>query len=195
LYGTVAGLGTHEVWAQVTRGDNEVLYTGGTRPAFLAHLNNFWQVSRSTYVQLGGTIALGSNPDDTLGSLRTRVGGIDARITWRPPAQAKYREWTLRGEVLALRQEYAGVGDTKRAGYVGTTYKLGSRWIAGVRYDYVEDPAGGIVRQVVPSLSMWQSEWVRLHAEWQHRRDAAGNTNLLALQAVWSIGPHKHEIY
>jgi len=195
LYGSLSGLGTHEFWAQVTKGDNDVLFTGGGRPAFLAHLNNFWQVSRSTYVQLGATVMLGSNPDDTLGPLRTRVGGIDARFTWRPPAQAKYREWTVRGEVLALRQEYGGVGDTRLAGYVGTTYKLGARWIAGVRVDYVEDPAGGIVRQLVPSLTIWQSEWVKLHAEWQHRRDAAGTANLLALQAVWSIGPHKHETY
>jgi hypothetical protein len=195
LYGSLSGLGTHEVWAQVTKGDNDVLFTGGGRPAFLAHLNNFWQVSRSSYVQLGATLMLGSNPDDTLGALRTRVGGIDARFTWRPPAAAKYREWTLRGELLALRQEYAGAGDTKLAGYVGTTYKLGARWIAGMRYDYVEDPAGGIIRQLVPSLTIWQSEWVRLHAEWLHRRDPSGNANLLALQAVWSIGPHKHEIY
>src|SRR5204863_237861 len=106
----------------------------------------------------------GTDPDT---SLRTKVGGIDFRFTWRPPAQGLYREWTLRGELYALRKEYSGSGTTRLGWYAGTTYKLGQRLIAGARYDYVEDPLSGLItRQVIPSLTLWESEWVELLAQY-----------------------------
>src|SRR5205823_2077017 len=86
----------------------------------------FGELKRSTYAQLGGTALYGTDPDS---SLRTKVGGIDFRLTWRPPAEALYREWTLRGELYALRKEYGGAGTTRLGWYAGTTYKLGQRWI------------------------------------------------------------------
>lgn len=195
LYRAFAGLGTHELYAQVTAGSNDALFDGGNRPAYLVHLNNFWQLSRSTYLQLGATGVYGTNPDT---ALKSRMGGVDVRFTWRPPERALYRDWTLRGELYALEKERAGTGDTRLGGYVGTTYRLGRSWIAGVRYDYVEAPEGlnEITRQVVPTLTWWQSEWVFLRAEFASRLTPAGaDRNRLLIQAVWSIGPHKHETY
>src|SRR5256886_14855906 len=88
-------------------------------------------------MQVGATGLYGTNPDS---SLRTKVGGLDFRLTWRPPARAVYREWTLRAELYALRKEYAGAGATHLGWYAGTTYKLGQPWIAGGRYGYAEGP-------------------------------------------------------
>ena len=195
LYHAFGGLGVHELTAQLTRSESDgELFGGSGRPTYLVHLLNFWQLTRSTYAQLGGTALYGTDPDS---SLRTKVGGIDFRLTWRPPAEALYREWTLRGELYALRKEYAGAGTTRLGWYAGTTYKLGQRWIAGARYDYVEDPLSGVItRQVIPSLTLWQSEWVELRAQYTWAKTAALNTtNQFALQAVWAIGPHKHETY
>jgi len=195
LYRAFGGLGTHELMAQVTRSGSDVeLFGNGGRPTYLAHLLNFWQLGRATYMQIGGTALYGTNPDS---ALRTRVGGVEFRLTWRPPARALYREWTVRGELLALQKEVAGAGPTRLGGYLGTTYKLNQRFIAGVRYDYVESPQfGEITRQVIPSLTMWQSEWVFLRAQYQWQRVAnATATHQIALQAVWAIGPHKHETY
>lgn len=195
FYRAFAGLGTHELTAQVTRSasDGELFGRGG-RPSYLVHLLNFWQLSQSTYLQLGGTGLLGQNPDSTL---QTAVGGLDVRLTWRPPARALYRDWTLRAELFALRKRTAGSGPTRLGGYLGTTYRLDRRFIAGVRYDYVEEPTTGVVaRQLVPSLTMWQSEWVYLRAQYTWRKTAlADATHEIAVQAVWAIGPHKHEIY
>ncbi len=69
--------------------------------------------------------------------------------------------------------------------------------IAGLRYDYVEQPDGsGIVRELIPSLTLWESEWVYLRAQYTYTRDVfAATSNQIALQAVWAIGPHKHETY
>ena len=194
LYRAFGGLGTHEVTAQVTRSETDSLFGGSGRPSYLVHLLNFWQLTRSTYMQLGGTGLYGTNPGQ---SLRTKVGGVDFRLTWRPPARALYREWTLRGELLALKKEVAGTGPSRLGGYVSSTFKLNQRFILGARYDYVESPDFGVItRQAIPSLTMWQSEWVFLRAQYQWQRVANGPTNQqFALQAVWAIGPHKHETY
>jgi len=195
LYRAFGGLGVHELTAQLTRSASDgELFGGGGRPTYLVHLLNFWQLTHSAYMQLGGTGLYGTNPDS---SLRTKVGGIDFRLTWRPPAEALYREWTLRGELYALRKESAGAGTTRLGWYAGTTYKLGRRWIAGARYDYVEDPLSGVItRQAIPSLTLWQSEWVELRAQYTWAKTAGLDaTNQFALQAVWAIGPHKHETY
>src|SRR2546425_415482 len=194
LYRAFGGLGTHELTAQVTRSSTDALFGGSGRPTYLLHLLNFWQLTRSAYMQIGATGLYGTNPDS---SLRTRVGGLDFRVTWRPPARALYREWTLRAELYALRKEYAGAGATHLGWYVGTTYKLGQRWIAGARYDYVEDPlSGAVTRQIIPSLTLWESEWVELRAQYTWARPAgSAATSQLAFQAVWAIAPHKHESY
>src|SRR2546425_12811755 len=55
LYRAFGGLGTHEVTAQVTRSETDSLFGGSGRPSYLVHLLNFWQLTPSTYKQLGGT--------------------------------------------------------------------------------------------------------------------------------------------
>ncbi len=96
----------------------------------------------------------------------------------------------------------AGVGETRYGGYVSTEYQLSRRLFAGARVDYVEplDTADPATWAIVPRLRWWQSEWVYLQAEWQRTsvplaggmRDTADR---FVLQAVWAIGPHKHETY
>src|SRR2546425_3967085 len=195
LYRAFGGFGTHEVTAQVTRSESDSeLFGGGRRPSYLVHLLNFYQLSHSTYMQLGGTVLYGGNSS---AAFKTTVGGLDFRLTWRPPARALYREWTLRGELLALRQRVAGVGPTRVGGYVSTTYKLNQRVILGTAFNYVEDPGSGrVTRQVIPSLTWWESEWVFLRAQYRYEKTPlASATNQIAFQAVWAIGPHKHETY
>lgn len=195
LYRAFGGLGTHELTLQATESESDAeLFGNSGRPTFLGHLLNFWQLSHSTYMQLGFSGLYGTNPDS---SLRTGVGGLDFRLTWRPPLRALYREWTLRGELLALHKQIGGSGPTRLGGYVSSTYKLDQRWIAGVRYDYVESPEfGQITQQIIPSLTMWQSEWVFLRGQYRWEKVAGATaTSQFAVQAVWAIGPHKHETY
>jgi hypothetical protein len=194
LYRAFGGLGTHEVTLQVTRSASDELFGNHGRPTYLAHLLNFWQLNRSTYMQLGSSILYGTRPDT---ALRTSVAGLDFRLTWRPPSRALYREWTVRGELLAFRQQIAGIGPTRLGGYVSSTYKMGQRWIAGLAYNYVESPEfGDITRQIIPSLTLWESEWVFLRGQYRwEKAPGLTATNQLAFQAVWAIGPHKHETY
>src|SRR5437667_1814847 len=87
LYRAFGGLGTHELTVQATRSASDAeLFGGAGRPTYLVHLLNFWQLSPSTYAQLGGTALYGTDPDS---SLRTQVGGPEFRLTWQPPAEAQ----------------------------------------------------------------------------------------------------------
>jgi hypothetical protein len=195
LYHAFGGLGTQELTAQVTRSASDAeLFGGGGRPTYLLHLLNFWQLTPSTYLQLGGTGLYGSNPDS---ALHTKVGGLEFRLTWRPPAQALYRNVTVRGELYALRREVAGVGRTHLGWYLDGTYRLDQRWILGVHYDYVEHPdTARITRQIIPSLTLWESEWVELRGQYTWAKTTGLTAqHQFALQAVWAIGPHKHETY
>lgn len=197
LYRAFGWWGTAEVTGQATLSSSgNALFAGGSRLSYLGHLLNFWQLSRSTYFQLGGTGLYGTNPDS---SLKTTVWGGEFRLTWRPPQEALYKEWTLRGEILAERHQFSGLGPWRTGFYIGTTYKLNQRFIAGVRYDNVQDTTAATfltTQQVVPSLTLWQSEWVFLRAEYRWQKIASATpANQVALQIVWAIGPHKHETY
>ena len=70
---------------------------------------------------------------------------------------------------------------------------------AGVRYDRAEDPLSPNEYQwgVVPYLTWWQSEFVRLRAEYGYlENDTTGESDdQFTLQLTWAAGPHKHETY
>jgi hypothetical protein len=187
--------GTFEWYGQVTRGDNTTMFAAGNRPAYLSQLSGFWQFSRATYAQLSVTGIYGTNPDT---SLKTAVGAVAARFTWRPPEEAKYKEFTIRSEVFSFRRRIAGSGPTRTGGYVDATWKLSSRFIAGIRGDWVQPPLplGGHEWQVIPTLMFWESEFVFLRAQWTHHRDVLNTTtDRFGLQVVWAMGPHKHELF
>ena len=193
--------GTFEWYGQVTRGDNPTLFAAGNRPSFLSQLSGFWQFSRSTYGQLSVTGLYGTNPDV---NLRTAVGALAARFTWRPPEEARYRELTLRSEVFVFHRDTAGAGPVRLGGYAGATLKLSGRFVLGVRGDWVEPPAplNGHEWQVVPTLTFWQSEFVYLRLQWTHHHGAytgvlptTVTSDRIGLQVVWAMGPHKHELF
>lgn len=203
LYWTVpvggGAIGTWELWGQATLASNEALYADGNRIAGLGHVNAFWALSPAMFFQLGGTVLGGSNPDS---SLTSTVFGADFRLTWRPPARALYRSFTLRGEGYVNRRTVMGVTTRYTGAYVGAQYQLSRRLFAGARFDWVEPLAvpDRHTWAIVPALTWWQSEWVYLRLEWQHQRDAldaaaTDTRNRILLQTVWAIGPHKHEHY
>ncbi len=194
------GGATHEVWAELTVGGNELLFNDGNRLSFLGHINNFWQLGSASFVQLGLTGMYGENPDEELDS---RVLGADFRYTWRPPGRELYRSFTVRGEVYGVRKRFDGEGDTRLGWYLGAEYQLGRGWFAGARFDHVErlqGTAGTHDWAIVPHLTWFQSEWVHLRVEWQHQSspdvtESRETSDRFLVQVVWAVGPHKHEIY
>jgi hypothetical protein len=187
--------GTHEIWVQGTTAESEALYADGRQPTLLFRLQNFWQLSRSTYAQLGAT-GTGGNNDDA--GLRSRLAGVDFRLTYRPPATGTRREITLRAEGYRLHATELGTTTNRYGTFVDLNAKLTRRWVLGTRYDWVEAPRGPSDTEwrLTPSVTWWQSEFVYLRLEGEHRHsDLEGGRNMLSLQAVWAMGPHKHETY
>lgn len=187
--------GTHEIYLQGTTAESQPLYAGGRQPTLLGRLLNFWQLSRSSYAQLGFTAAGGNNSDSTL---QSRLLGLDLRYTYRPPEAATRRDITVRAEGYRLHASEAGSVTNRYGAFVDLQARVSRRWILGARYDWVEAPRGPEDTQwaITPTLTWWQSEFVYLRLEGQHRRgDLIGSQNLLTFQAVWAVGPHKHETY
>jgi hypothetical protein len=193
--------GAYELTLQATTGGNEVLEVGGTRPALTGQLLGFWQLTRSTYAQVSLSGRVSGNPDT---ALTTTLGVAAARFSWRPPDRALQREFTVRGELWALRRRFAlaapdAFDRTRLGGFVSATWRLDRRWILGLRGDRAQSPdPGTLVTEwaVTPTLTWWQSEFVFVRAGYEHARSpAGGTTGRLTLQAVFAMGPHKHELF
>jgi hypothetical protein len=187
--------GTHEIWVQGTTAESDPLFAGGRQPTLLLRLQNFWQLSRSTYAQLGLT-GVGGNNDDQ--DLRSRLAGLDFRLTYRPPQAGTRRDVTLRAEGYRLHATEIGTTTNRYGAFVDLNARTSRRWVLGARYDWVEAPRGPSDTEwrITPSITWWESEFVYLRLEGEHRdSDLEGAHNMLSLQAVWAMGPHKHETY
>ncbi len=188
----------NQVVVQITSGENEAAFGGELFDdlAVLARLENFWELSDATYFEWGLSGITGKTADGG----DSRVLGTDLTFNWQPPARAKYRALTWRTELLrAQRDDEAG---NRQDAWGGYTYLEGlwrqNLW-AGLRLDWAEDPLEPQRRRrgVVPYLTWWQSEFVRLRAEYGFLEDQLSDQSesRFALQLTWAAGPHKHETY
>lgn len=201
-----------ELTVQVTNGSNPRVFAGDffSVPATLAHFINYWDLSSSTYLELGLSGMLGFNNarnvvgDDGLVASedwrRTWVGGADLTLSWEPLNRSKYHYFTWRSEFLYVQKELGD--DTLRwmGGYSYLEYKLGRSWVIGTRGDLVQpfelNNGGQWDWQAVPYVTWWQSPWVRLRLEYDcyvaHESDP---DHRVLLQFTFAAGPHKHERY
>jgi hypothetical protein len=189
------GGGTHEVWLQGTTAESDPLLASGHQPVLLGRLQNFWQLTRTTYAQVGIT-GLGGNNDSA--GLRSRVVGVDFRATYRPPEAGTRRDITFRAEGYRLHATELGATTNRYGAFLDLQARTSQRWVFGARYDWVEAPRGpeDTEWRITPNITWWESEFVYLRLEGEHRHsDLEGSRNMLSLQAVWAMGPHKHETY
>lgn len=195
------GKGSYESWIEVTRSSNDAFFGASGRPSVLAHLNAFWDLSPASSLELGASTVIGRYESD-VGEFTNRVVHLEAGYTWRPPDRALYRGVTLRGALLwnplgadaapAFRQEDV------LGGFGFLEYRIDQRWLAGMRVDYMEDPVrpDGYAVALAPTLTWWQSEFVRLRMEYDLvDRDDGTRDGQLLVQLTFAMGPHKHDIY
>jgi hypothetical protein len=191
---SIAG-GTHEIWLQGAASESDPLYAGGHPFTPLGRVQNFWQLSRSTYTQVGFTATGGNNSD---ADLRSRLLGLDFRLTYRPPEAGTRRDITFRAEGYRFHATEVGESTDRYGAFLDLQARTSRRWILGMRYDWVESPRGleDTEWRLTPTVTWWQSEFVYLRLQGEHRdSDLGGTQNLLTFQAVWAVGPHKHETY
>ncbi len=183
----------NELVLEVTDGENEVAFAGEEFEdlAVLARLKNFWELSAATYVEWGLSGVAGNDAEDET----SRVYGTDLTVSWQPPGRAKYRGFEWRTEVLVAER---GASDAW-GGYTYGEAIVRRNLSAGLRLDRVEDlfDDRAYTWGAVPYLTWWQSEYVRLRAEYGFaRREPEGRReDRFTLQLTWAAGPHKHESY
>jgi uncharacterized small protein (DUF1192 family) len=190
---------TNELTFEITDGDNGVAFAGESwqHPSFLARLKNYWDLSENSYFELGLDVLHGSADRD--GRLGHDFFAADFAYNWYPAGRELYREVTVRG--MLLRSELDLAGDGERDAWGGFLYgqmKFSPHWIAGLRYDRVDDQreAGHRYWGLSPYLTFWQSEFVRLRAQASYRKDnLLGTDHRYQLQITFAAGPHKHDSY
>jgi hypothetical protein len=189
----------NELTVEITNGDNETAFAGEDwdRPTALARLKNYWDLSQDSYLEIGLDAVRGAA--DPEGDLTNEFYALDATFNWNPMSAALYHDVTVRGMALLSRRELTP-GNVREAwsGYLYGQGKLSRRWIAGARFDHIEDQftPGHHAWGISPYLTYWQSEFVRLRGQLSYRDDNLnGVDRAFALQVTFSAGPHKHESY
>ncbi len=159
--------------------------------------------------------------DDALG---TQVYGADFTYVWEPVETAMYRNLEWRSELFLLNRDiYApnvtgGSRDSLEAwgAFSYLQAKVDNNVYLGIRGDYYNadskayadnysttihpfayTASDAFIWQISPYTTIWQSEFVRFHVEYNytdgHAIQEPGHT--LGLQMVFAAGPHKHERY
>jgi hypothetical protein len=195
-----------EATGEVLRGEAENLFAAPRRRdvALVGHLRAYRDLSESTNVDLGASVARGTNEAGP--GFHTTLYGADVTLRWRPLRRAIYRRLMLRGELVWSRREDAGrdAGDfvtgpaapftaSAFGGYASLEYQLGRRWFAATRFDSAERALDPSVRDRAGSLilSYWPSEFSQVRGQLRRLDYGDGPTaNELLFQFQFSIGAH-----
>jgi hypothetical protein len=181
-----------EATGQVYAGTSEV-FRGASRSDVtgLGHLRAYRDLTESTNVELGGSIAYGSN--DSEPDAHTRLLGTDLTFRYRPLRRSIYRQLVLRNELVWSRRDQPGGAQDAFGTYVGLDYQFARRWFVGGRFDYSEraDDASLVDKGGSFLLTFWPSEFSQIRAQYRHTRLGEGETaNELFFQFLFSIGAH-----
>jgi len=152
----LAGL-SHELVVQVTDGENGRVFAENSDniPSGLARYKLFWDLTASTYAEVGFSGLYGRNDAWVVGedtaerSLDAWVLGADLTVLWEPTERMRYRNVTWRTEAYALNKDILapeGSGeDTLNAWgiYSYLESKVSRTVMLGVRCDYFEPDVKG----------------------------------------------------
>lgn len=191
--------GTFEVTVEVTRSSNELLFGESDKLSYLGHLNSFWELSESVDFDLGISAIVGTH-EGAEGSYSQRLQIAEGSLTWAPPGRSSYRGAVVRAGLIEHVPGTTAAGAPQRVakGFWSMAETLvGPQWRLGGRFDWTENPEDPAETAWLlgPTLTWWQSEWVRLRGEYAHVERMDGGSGLFTLQVTLAMGPHKHETY
>jgi hypothetical protein len=164
--------------------------------SWAGRLRAYRDVTESTNVDIGGSVAYGTNdagPDFT-----TRLAGIDATFRYRPLRRAIYRRLQARTELFWSRRGQEGGNSSAFGMYASGEYQFARRWFGGARYDWSERAYDASLVDKGPSLVLtyWPSEFSQIRSQYRRTRYAEGATaNELLIQFLFSIGAHGAHVF
>lgn len=193
--------GTWETTFEVTRSSNSALFGESNRLSYLGHLNGFFQIADDVDLDLGVSGIFGTHESEA-GTFDQRLFGVEGALTWIPAGRSLYRGTVIRGGVMFRNpgersDPLLEVPGSATGTWVTAETRVGRQWLVGGRFDWTENPEDPSDSSWLlgPTLTWWQSEWVRFRAEYAHLNRTEGTTGLVTLQVTLAMGPHKHETY
>lgn len=193
------------LWSHVNELDLEVVSGGsgfsftdsGTHNlVYVSRLKNYYDLNRSTYLEIGLSGATGKNDPAEIN--RTWIAGADVTVKWQPPGRAKYRGVEWRTELLYSARDTSAATVPAWGGFSSLQCRLGARTLISVRGDYTQLPWDKTLweRGAALALDYWQSEFVfvRLQYTWIDRNFDESDHRFI-MHTCWAMGPHKHEAY
>ncbi len=150
--------------------------TSASDVSWVGRLRGYRDVTESTNLDVGGSVAYGHNdagPDFT-----TRLVGIDATFRYRPLRRAIYRRFQGRTELFWSRRGQEGGNVDAFGMYASGEYQFARRWFAGARYDWSERAYDASLVDKGPSLALtyWPSEFSQIRGQYRRTRYAEGVT-------------------
>ena len=164
--------------------------------SWAGRLRGYRDVTESTNIDVGGSVAYGTNdagPDFT-----TRLVGIDATFRYRPLRRAIYRRLQGRTELFWSRRGQEGGNSSAFGMYASGEYQFARRWFGGARYDWSERAYDAALADKGPSLVLtyWPSEFSQIRGQYRRTRYAEGTTaNEFLIQFLFSIGAHGAHVF
>ncbi|MCK5146861.1 hypothetical protein KAR48_08900 [bacterium] len=188
----------NELDLEVVSGGTGMTFTNESKHdlIFVGHYKNYYDLNRSTYLELGFSGTTGYTDADA--SMCATLGAIDLTIKWAPPGRAKYRGLEWRTELIYGQRELPGETVKSWGGYSYLQYRTGPKHLIGVRADYTQFPENNIFEEKGFSILMdyWQTEFVFLRFQYSMiNRNFDENDHRFIVQTCWAMGPHKHETY
>jgi hypothetical protein len=192
-----------ELTGQLQSNRNPVSFAGdeGDDLMYVTHLKNFFDISRASAIDVGGSLATGRNARTGEGR-QTCLEGLDLTYKWRSPEQGLYKSLTWMNEIL-LSQREQGEGDTVDSYglYSSLEYQFSRRWSVFGRYDYSQFPQDNDSHETAytPGLTFRQSEYAFWRLQYTHTdgsgAPATGSRDELFVQLDFGIGPHRAHQY
>ena len=167
-------------------------------PTIYAHLKNYRDINDMTSLEIGNTVASGSNDGDK--EFKSDVLGLDATLIhhFSPNQNIKFQS-----EFFYLNRSKA-LDETRSnfwGGYGLLDFRLNSLWSTGFQFDYVDlinnlstnpkDKELGFTGY----LTFYQSEFARWRLSFSRTDLATGKADdKVMLQGTFAIGDHKHKL-
>ena len=186
-----------EATGEVYQG-NSALFTSykPSDVSWTGRLRGYRDVTESTNVDVGGSVAYGHN--DAGQDFTTRLVGFDATFRYRPLRRAIYRRFQGRTELFWSRRGQEGGNVNAFGMYASGEYQFARRWFGGVRYDWSERAYDASLVDKGPSLTLtfWPSEFSQIRGQYRRTRYAEGVTaNEALFQFLFSIGAHGAHVF
>ncbi|HXY38660.1 MAG TPA: hypothetical protein VEQ10_03275 [Vicinamibacteria bacterium] len=191
-----------EATGQVFRGESTVFHAQSRSDlAYVGHLRGYHDLTESTNLDLGGSIAYGHNdagatvtpPTGTPGDFTTRLLGVDATLRYRPLRRSIYTHFLARAELVWSRREQPTFTADSFGAYGYLEYQFARRWFTGLRLDTSERADDPALRDRGGSfiLTYWPSEFSQIRGQYRRTRYGEGRTaNEGLFQFIFAIGAH-----